>query len=245
MMDELQIGAGSPELFPPAIVGEAEAGQAAKVRKQVNSLIKTITTSTFDVMDLLHEVKSKKYYSPKYDTFMDYAKTLDLKVAKIYYLVRVKETMSVAGIDRATYEPIGISKLRTIASIKVVDSENKVDDDAVEMVKTLIQTAPLKTGEELETVVNEYNGNVGDDAFEWLNLKMKKAAKDVIRQALSLIKMQLGSVGKDDDGVAKDASDSAALEKLAMDYLADPNNAEDIAKLGSNEPTEVIDEPVE
>lgn len=242
MMDELQIGAGSPELFPPALVGEVEAGQAAKIRKQVNNLIKTITTSTFDVMDLLHEVKTKKFYSPKYETFMDYAKTLDLKVAKIYYLVRIKETMNVAGIARATYEPVGVSKLRSIAAIDVVDSENKVDDDAVAMVQTLIQTSAMKSADEIKTVVDEYNGNVGDDAFEWLNLKIKKAQKDVIRQALALVKMQLGSVGKDADGVAKDVSDGAALEKMAMDYLADPNNAEDIEKLGPTGPTEVTDD---
>lgn len=225
-----------------AIYGEAEAGQAVKVRKQINNLIKGINTSTFDLMDALHEVKTKQFYLPKFETFIDYVKSLDLKVAKAYYLVQIKTNMLLAGVTREVYEPVGISKLRTMAEIPLVDQENNVKPAAVEKVKAMIAGAATKTGDELKIEVDEFNGNVGEDAFEWMNLKIKKAAKAVIRQALDLIKLKIGSVGKNGDGVAKDASDGSALEKMSLDYLSDPNNAMDLEMLGPQEPSLLSDD---
>lgn len=215
-----------------AVVGEVEAGEAAKKRKQLGALIKGVNTSTFDIMDLLHEIKTKKYYSPKYETFIDYAQTLDMKVTKAYYLVRIKENMSLASIPREKYEPVGIAKLRTISSIDLIDSENKIKTDAVDFVNELVASGTTASPEELKTAVDIYHGHVGEEAFEWLNVKIKKSAKAVVRQALDVIKAQLGSTGTDADGKAKDASDGRALEMLAADWLSDPNNAGDVAKLG-------------
>ena len=67
----------------PVIVGEAVAGQAAKVKKQINEIIKGVNTSTFTLAELLHEAKAKQYYLAwGHDTFGQYAKSLDLKVTK-------------------------------------------------------------------------------------------------------------------------------------------------------------------
>lgn len=231
-MDAYTEAPGVLDNVPAAIVGEAEAGQASKVRKQLQSLIKGVNTSTFDIMDLLHEIKSKKYYSPRYATFIDYAKTLDMKVTKAYYLVRIKENMLLASIHRNTYEPIGIAKLRVIASIDLIDSENKVKQDAAAKVNEIIDTATVTDAAEIKSAVDVYNGHVGEEAFEWLNIKIKKSAKAVVRQALDLIKAQLGSTGVDADGKSKDASDGRALELLAGDFLSDPNNVPDVEQLG-------------
>lgn len=231
-MDAYTEAPGVLDNVPAAIVGEAEAGQASKVRKQLQSLIKGVNTSTFDIMDLLHEIKSKKYYSPRYATFIDYAKTLDMKVTKAYYLVRIKENMLLASIHRDTYEPIGIAKLRVIASIDLIDSENKVKQDAAAKVNEIIDTATVTDAAEIKSAVDVYNGHVGEEAFEWLNIKIKKSAKAVVRQALDLIKAQLGSTGVDADGKSKDASDGRALELLAGDFLSDPNNVPDVEQLG-------------
>ncbi len=224
--------AGTKSLLEPAaIVGEAEAGQASKVRKQLQNLIKGVNTSTFDIMDLLHEIKTKKYYHPKYATFIEWAKTLDMKVTKAYYLVRIKENMLLASISREKYEPVGIAKLRVIASIDLIDSENRVKQDAVNKVNEIVETATVTEADAIKTAVDTYNGHVGEEAFEWINIKIKKSAKNVVRQALDLVKAQIGSVGTDGDGKSKDASDGSALEKLAADYLSDPNNTPDVEKL--------------
>lgn len=236
-MDELQIGAGTPELFTPAaIVGEVEAGEAAKITKKLKALINSVNVSTFDIMDLLHVVKSKKHYQPKFDTFVDYVATLDISARKAHYLVRTKECMNLAGVQREQYEKIGIAKLRTIASITMIDSENKVIEDAVGQVKALLALAATKTVDELKTDVDTFQGNVGDEAFVWFNVRVKAGALAVIEKALLLIKAQIGTVSQDSDGISKDPSDGNALEKMALDYLADPNNESDIEDLGFDEP---------
>lgn len=224
-----------------AVIGEAEAGQASKVRKQLQTLIKGINTSTFDIMDLLHTIKTQKFYAPKYDSFIDYAKTLDMRVTKAYYLVRIRENMHLAAIPRATFEPVGIAKLRVIASIDLIDSENKVKQDAVAKVNELVAAALTTEAADIKTTVDAYNGHVGEEAFEWLNIKIKKSAKAVVRQALDLIKAQLGSTGTDADGKAKDASDGRALELMAADFIADPNNEADVEALGGHDPLEVTE----
>jgi hypothetical protein len=230
----------------PVIVGEQVAGEAAKVRKQLVQLIKSVNTSNFDIMDLLHEIKTKKFYAPKFDTFIDYARSLEnFKVSKAYYLVRIKENMMLANIPREVYEPIGMTKLRTIAQIDVVDSENKIKQDAIETVKQIVQSAPTDSAEEVKAKVDAALGNVGDDAWEWLNLRVRKASKDNIRKMLDTIKMQL-SQKKGPDGNMVDASDGAALDALALDWLADPNNSPLLEQLGeSNELVELAETQIE
>ena len=58
------------------IVGEVEAGRAAKVRREVNKLIKATNASTFDLAELLLEMKENQYYSPEFESFYKYAKSL-------------------------------------------------------------------------------------------------------------------------------------------------------------------------
>lgn len=212
------------------IVGEAVAGQASKVLKQINEIIQGVNTSTFDLMDLLHEVKTKSYYYPAHESFGDYAKSLDLKVSKSYYLVRIKEVMNTAGVSRAEYEPVGISKLRAISRI------DTLEPGAVEKVKALISGANQLDLEEVTQQVATAQGLTGDDAMVWMNITLKKAARDeVVKPALELAKKNIGSVGQDADGNAKDASDGSALEAVCADFLSDPNNNYDTDALNKDE----------
>jgi hypothetical protein len=120
-MSELQIGAGYNLTDPPAIIGEAVAGRAAKVKSEIKKLIKAASTSTFDLAELLHEVKTNIYFREwGFDTFGKYAESLavdDLKTSKSYYLVRIVERMKACEIDRKTYETVGLTKLRVISKL--------------------------------------------------------------------------------------------------------------------------------
>jgi hypothetical protein len=215
---------GPPNITPPAIIGELEAGKAAKTLKTVKALISGLNTSTFDLMDALYEVKTEKYYATKFDTYTAYAHSLDLKPAKSWYLVSIKDHMLLAGIDRSVYEPIGVAKLRIIAGIEMRDNEGNVLPSAVQLVQTLLTVAEVKTLNELKVDVEVAKGNVGEDAWEWLNIKIKKAAKTIVRKMLDGVKLQMGSSGKDAEGNSKDPSDGAALEMVGMDWASDPNN---------------------
>jgi hypothetical protein len=221
------------------VVGEVEAGQAAKARKQISTLIKMVNSSTFDIADGLHEIKTKKFYAPEYESFGDYAKTLDLKVTKAYYLVRMVENMAAAGVPRATYEPVGIAKLRVICKLDILDKEGQVISYngmlATDLVKSLVTVASEKSLEDMNLAVSAIQGLTGEDALVWVNIKLKKAARDIVQTALNLAKKNIGSVGQDVDGNFKDASDGAALEVIAVDFIQDPNNHYDTNLLKQDE----------
>src|ERR1017187_11032932 len=101
-----------PNVAP--IVGEAVAGEAAQTLSEVKKLVKGLSVNTFDLAEKLHKVMSKKFYAPKHNTFGEYAKTLDLKLSKAYYLTKLVEVMTACDIPRAVYEPVGIAKLRVV-----------------------------------------------------------------------------------------------------------------------------------
>src|ERR1019366_2752105 len=108
-------------LMPVAIVGDAVAGEAAATLKQVKSLIKVLSSNTFDLAEALHRVKQNKYYSPKYLTFAEYVKDLDIKISRVYYLVKLVEVMNAVGVPREAYEPVGIAKLRSICRLDLIE----------------------------------------------------------------------------------------------------------------------------
>lgn len=207
-----------------AIVGENQAGEAAKARRQCQALIKSMHTSAFDLMDVLYEIREKRFYQPKFTTYVEFAKSLDLKLTKIYYLTRIRESMATAGITREKYEPIGIAKLRVIASIDLV-KDGQVDQVAVTKVNEIVDMAATAEPEAVRAAVAEFKGDVGEEAWTWINVKVRESQKAVIIEAIELCKMQIGSTGTDAGGEATDASDGRALELICADFLADPNQA--------------------
>jgi hypothetical protein len=214
----------------PMIVGEAVAGEAAATLKQIKSLVKNLSTNTFDLFELLYKAKSNKYYQPKFDTFADYAKSLDIKTSKLYYGVKLIEVMKQCGIDRALFEPVGLTKLRIITRVKVVDDEGKdTMFDGVPtklLVKDMIEKASTWQPEALDLRVKEIQGLVGDNASAgWINFPVTYAQKAAWEKAVALAMLQIGSVGKDENtGQFKDASLGACAEVIAVSYEQDPNN---------------------
>lgn len=213
------------------VVGEAVAGQAAKTLKQAKQLIAGLSSSTFDLMDCLHEISDKKYYAPKFNTFTEYAQSLDIKPVKVYYLVRIARQMALAGVSRAVYEPIGIGKLRAIARINILDQDGQVNPTKVDSVKDLIALAPDNSIDGIKVMVDNLQGLVGEEAFEWRNIKIKKSANAVVEKVFKMVRVQLGQT-KNDEGIFQDASDGTVLEKICLDVLSDPNYAPVLSMLG-------------
>ena len=147
--------------------------------------------------------------------------------------------MTAAGVPREDYEPVGIAKLRVISKLDMFDKEGKVIEfeglpmgDYVKEVTSKAKEMPL---EDIEKVVAQLQGKTGDDEQVWLNISISKSARDnVVQPALELIKQHIGTVGKDADGNHKDASDGAALESMAAEYLSDPTH-------GYEPPAPVVD----
>jgi hypothetical protein len=216
---------------PIVNVGEAVAGQAAQLRKKINALIKGMNANTFDLVEGLHEMKNKKHYGTLgFGSFAEYGKSIDLKLTKVYYLAKIGEVMSACGISRTEYEPIGIAKLRVITKLEPLDKDGKlatctIEGEAwtvVEAIQAIAADAVTTDIEQIEEQVKRIQGKTGDDAEEWLNFKVKRIVKDaVIKPALEKCKLVIGTVAEDEDGMAIEPSDSAALEGLAAYYLSD------------------------
>jgi hypothetical protein len=212
----------------PQIVGPVVAGEAAKTRKQLEQLIKKVNSSAFDIAELLHKIKKNGYYEG-FTTFQEYVRTLEIKPRKAQYLRRIAEVMDVMGIAREKYEPLGVAKLREITSLNMDDTwvnpETKEETPIKAFIQGFIDKGADMTLDEIKNHVKTLKGLVGEDAMGWLHLYMKQMAIDqVVRPALDLAKAQIGSVGKDDEGISKDASDGAAAEVVFVAFLNDPAN---------------------
>ena len=218
---------------PVAIVGEAVAGEAAATLADVKKLVKGLSVNTFDLAEKLHKVKAKKFYAPKFNTFGEYAKTLDLKLSKAYYLTKLVEVMTACAIPREVYEPVGIAKLWIVCRVDTVNQDGgpKMYDlgtglpvTGVEVVQAIMKHAEAQDPDELEQFVRKVNGQVGEYAPEWENISMTKGQREKWTQAVDLAKKNIGSVGKDAEGNYKDASVGACAEVIAVSYIQDPNN---------------------
>jgi hypothetical protein len=213
-------------LNPPAIHGPVVPGNAELTRKQLEQVIKKINSSAFDIGELLHTIKTNNWYEG-YNTFTEYTNTLEIKPSKARYLRRIAEVMHQAGVPREKYEPIGVAKLREITSLDYygtwVNPETKEETPISAFVESFVENGKDMPFEEIKNHVKTLKGLVGDEAMEWVHIYVKKSALDnVIKPAFDKMKMLIGTVKVDDDGMGKDASDGSALEKICVGFLLEP-----------------------
>lgn len=213
-----------------AIVGEQVAGESAKVRKSLEKLIQSVNKSTFDIGELLHKIKKNGFYNSwGFNTFQEYVDTLDIKPRKAQYLVRIVDTMEAVGVQRETYEPLGVAKLREISSLDptatYTNPQTNEETPMKDFIVGFVEKGNDMPLEDLKQHVRTLKGFVGENDIVWLNLCLKRSALDeTVRPALELAKNNIGSVGKDSEGMSIDASDGRALEAIAVEYLNDPAN---------------------
>lgn len=211
------------------IIGEINAGEARKTRRELESLVNSTYATNFDIAELLHKVKSRSFYQPEFTTFQEYVTTLKIKPRKAQYLRNMAYVMEEVAVPRATYEPLGISRLRAITSLDPHGSWTNPVTQEVTPLKDFIvgfiekgETIPIDA---LKQHVRTLKGFVGENDFEWFNTSvLRSAMRESVRPALELAKNHIGSVGKDDEGMSKDASDGTALEVIAVSFLNDPAN---------------------
>ena len=205
------------------VVGDIEAGRAASVKRQIKKLIHGVNTNTFDLAELLYETKHNKYYAGDFESFSKYAKSLDLKYSKSYYLVKIVELAKGAALEREQYEPVGLTKLRAISKLSLEGEFNGVPMPLV--VRELTLKAAAMDYEQVVEEVNKILGLTEDESMVWLNFSVKKSVRDlVILPAIALaIKHMPESQTTDDEGNHIDPSKGAAIEVIAANFLADPN----------------------
>lgn len=206
------------DINPPAIYGEAVAGESAKIKNNIESLVKGLNTSTFDLADLLFLAKTKNFISQwGFNTMGEYFESINLKVSKGRYLVKIAETMAICQIPRSEYESVGTNKLRAICKIDPLKEYQ--GKGGAEYVKGLVENANSVSVESIKEAVESLQGKTAEDADTWLNISVKRAARDnTIRPAIETMKKLIGSVAKNEDGNSVDASDGRALELICADF---------------------------
>lgn len=206
------------------IVDEAKKVRPGVVRSSITKLLKGLNTNTLDLAELLHEAKNEGYFSQwGYDTFRGYLKEIDIKSSRAYYLIRIVEVMKKSNVPRPVYDNIDITKLIAISNLEPEGEFN--GKPMPEVINHLTANAGNMDLAGVKAAVAQIQGKDPKDEFVWLNISVKADARDsVIRPALEAAKASIGSVGKDDEGFSKDASDGNALEKICADFLSDPNN---------------------
>jgi hypothetical protein len=207
------------------VVGDAEAGRAASVKRAINKLIHGVNQSTFDLAENLYEVKTNQYFTAYgYESFSKFVKDLKgLKYSKGFYLTKIVSLMKGAALEREQYEPAGLTKLRVISKLSLEGEFNGVPMPLV--VRELTLKAAAMDYEQVVEEVNKILGLTEDESMVWLNFSVKKSVRDlVILPAIELaIKHMPESQKVDDEGNHSDPSKGAAMECICANFLADEN----------------------
>jgi hypothetical protein len=218
-------------IAPTVIVGEAVAGdaakRAAKVRIELEHLNNLVLDSTFDIAELLAEVKGAGYYGAwGYETFEDYVvQVLDMKLRKAQYLVRIVNTAKLLDIPRTTYEEISITKLREIFSLEPGDffsnPQTGTTESLSDHIKRLVKDAKDLSLKDIVEEVKVLKGLTGDDELVHVNLKVKRSVRDnVILPAQEKARLVLGSRGKDAEGDTIEYTDSVCEDVIHAEFLS-------------------------
>ena len=179
---------------------------------------------------LLSETKKQGYFKQwGFDTFKEYVQQLDLKERKAHYLTRIVDVMETVGVVREQYEPLGLSKLREITSLDpgaiYVDPESNTQTPMKDFITGLVDKGLGMSLEEIKQHVKTLKGLTGENELMFVNFSVKRSVwETAIKPALELAKSNIGSVGQDEEGNAKDASDGRALEMIAVEFLNNPAN---------------------
>ena len=225
------------------LVGEAVAGAAVKAMQQVEALIANINKQQFDLADALYTVKKNGYYQKDFATFKEYYLTLKIKPRRAQYLTKLVETMTAVGISRQEYEPLGIAKLREITSLEPSGVyTNPINGEQTPMkdwIVGFVEKGAEMDLEEIQKHVRTLKGLVGENDIVFKNLAFtRQQVEKTIDPAIELARANIGSVGKDEEGISKDASESACVEVWAVEYLNNPANNpmnQEFSGEGSNE----------
>lgn len=211
------------------IAGEINAGEAAQVRAELEALISSVDKSTFDIAEKLYQVKSHAFYQPTFNTFKEFTDSLKIKARKAQYLTRIVEVFTEVGVPRTQYEPLGIARLREISSldpkINWKNPETGVETPMSHFIKSFVEKGEEIEMDDLKQHVRTLKGFTGENDIVWHNWPFtRQVSENIIAPALALAKANIGSVGKDDEGISQDASDSRCIEVWAVEYLNDVNS---------------------
>lgn len=231
-------------LNPPALVQE-DMSRPAYVNARIAQIGNTATLETFELAELLNESKTNNYWKELGQlSFDDWVKTLniDMSPRQVHYLIAVDKMAAYLGVDTQAKLKAKITKLKEIftldPTLTITDSATGKEESMADIMRQLVKDAPNKTHTEIKEIVKRLKGESEDpdDQLTWLNLPIRRDAKDVVARAIDLAKLLSGNTIDAVTEEVKDISDAMALERICGDFLSDPNNvADEMGEAGSFE----------
>lgn len=223
----------------PAAIVETDTRRSDVVRKRLGELDSSVTLTEFEQADLWAEAKTNQYWSDwKFPSFYDYTKTsTDLCKREIDYRITVSLVTKILGVGLVQKAKAKTSKLKVICTLDpnaiVTESGTGKEEKMSDVMVSLINDAPSKTLKEIVEIVKRLKGETPDaeegldDQLTWLNLPVRRDAKQVVLDAIELACKLNGTTLDILTKEEKDLSMAAALEKVSADFIADPNNQVD------------------
>lgn len=213
---------------PLTMIGDVVAGEGARLRFELAELIEKTDKSLFDIGHILNLIYKNHYFAP-YNTFQEYVASTKLRTSKAQYLRKIASVMEQVGIPREEYEPVGITKLRAITSLKPenfwTNPETGEEIQLAIFISELVEKAPDMSLKEIEEFVKTLKGLVDENEMVSRHFRVSRLVADnSIDPAIELAKKQIGSTHKDEEGISQDASDGACWEVIAVSFLLDPAN---------------------
>jgi hypothetical protein len=203
----------------------------ASVRERIKALSVAVEANTFELGELFYEAQENGYPQKwGFASLGEYAvEELGIKHRKAQYLSHIVRIMKAAGIQRADYQPAGVTKLRSITSLDpgatYFNQETKQHEDMAEHITALVAEAPELSTKEVDERVAHLKGMDGPNAMLTKSYSVTKSCyEDVIQPCYESIRKRLGSAGRDDTGIAREYSDGVVIEALCAEYNADPRN---------------------
>lgn len=217
-----------------SVYGEAVAGRAASVRRELLRLTSGISHSDFDLGELLLEARENNYIAAwGFSSLYEYAKQeLGLKKRKTDYLTRITKVTRQVGLQRKTYEPAGITKLREVTRLNPEGTywnvDEKKSEDLAEHIVRLILDHDKLNAEQVKLEVARLMGQSGKDRRVTRSYSTDITSwENVISPAIELARRMLGSKGRDDEGNAVEYSEGACYEVICAAFNASLDNVED------------------
>jgi hypothetical protein len=217
---------------PTALVAR-DTRRADEVTTTLKQLDSQSASVCFDQGDLFVEVDREAHWMTLgHESAEEYYRSLNIDISKreILYRSKVSRSMAALGLTRADYAPARLSKLKIITELdvagQIVDPDTEIAEPLAPIMVRLIQAAPFKKLSEIREEVDILLGKTGDeeDDLTWLNLPIRRDAKQVVEQAIELARALSGDTIDVTSGELKDISTATALERISADFLASPSN---------------------
>lgn len=227
-------GTMHPDLKPPAIYGEVEAGRSNKVRQFLENIKQTKNTLDWDLAELLAEATDKNYFQEwGYESRKSYVETnLDIKERQAHNLVRIASISRKLNYTRESLEHIGTSKLREIFSLEPdhewLNPETQIKEPISDHIHRLIQQAPSLSYEAVLAEVRKLKGIVGDNDLTWVNFQVTRLVKEnVILPGMAAFRSYMGSKSVPGPDGGTEYSDAFVLEHIMGEILSGAPVTED------------------